>query len=236
MINNKKMFVSDYDQTFYINDIDIEKNKKAVSEFESKGNFFIIATGRSYLDLKNKVETYNIRYNYAILNHGATIIDSNDSIIYNCSIDNAIISKIKDEINIEKAVRVFCCSALESRVDINYNNLTKIHIKYNTKDEAMEINKILNNKYSQYINSYYVTGDSIEIISNKTNKSNAIRLLKQKFNIDNKNIYTIGDGFSDIEMVKDFNGYCMEESVEELKKVAIKEYKSVSELIAEVMG
>lgn len=235
MINNIKMFVSDYDQTFYINDIDIEKNKMAVSEFESKGNFFIIATGRSYLDFKNKVEAYNISYNYVILNHGATIIDSNDNIIYNCSIDNAIISKIKDEINIEKAVRFFCCSALESRVDINYNNLTKIHIKYNTKEEAMEINKILNNKYSQYINSYYVTGDSIEIISNKTNKSNAIRLLTQKFNIDDKNIYTIGDGFSDIEMVKDFNGYCMEESVEELKKVAIKEYKSVSELIAEVM-
>lgn len=235
MINNKKMFVSDYDQTFYINDIDIEKNKMAVSEFESRGNFFIIATGRSYLDFKNKVEAYNISYNYVILNHGATIIDSNDNIIYNSPIDNEIISKIKDEINIQKAVRFFCCSALESRVDINYNDLTKIHIKYNTKEEAMEINKILNNKYSQYINSYYVTGDSIEIISNNTNKSNAIRLLAQKFNINDKNIYTIGDGFSDIEMVKDFNGYCMEESVEELKKVAIKKYKSVSELIAEVM-
>lgn len=53
--------------------------------------------------------------------------------------------------------------------------------------------------------------------------------------IDAKNIYTIGDGFSDIEMVKDFNGYCMEDSVEELKKVAKKAYKSVSELITEVM-
>ncbi len=142
---NKKIIISDYDQTFYINDEDIERNKVAVSKFEEKGNLFIIATGRSYLDFKNKVEAYNI-------------------------------------------------------------------------------------------NSYYVTGDSIEIISSKTNKSNAIRLLTQKFKIDDKNIYTIGDGFSDIEMVKDFNGYCMEESVEELKKVAIKEYKSVSELITEVMG
>lgn len=36
-------------------------------------------------------------------------------------------------------------------------------------------------------------------------------------------------------MVKNFNGYCMEESVEELKKVAIKQYKSVSELIKGVI-
>lgn len=99
----------------------------------------------------------------------------------------------------------------------------------------MKINENLNNKYSQYINSYYVTGNAIEIISNKTNKSKAIKLLTQQFKIDDRNVYTIGDGFSDIEMVKNFNGYCMEESVEELKKVAKKQYKSVSGLIREVM-
>lgn len=235
MKKNKKIIISDYDQTFYINDEDIEKNKIAVSEFESKGNLFMIATGRSYLDFKNKAETYNINYSYVILNHGATIIDSNDNIIYNFPINNKIISKIEDEVNIEKSINFFCCSALESRVDIKQKDLTKIHIKYNTKEEAMKISEKINNKYSQYINSYYVTTNAIEIISSKTNKSNAIRLLTQKFNIEDKNIYTIGDGFSDIEMVKNFNGYCMEESVEELKKVAIKEYKSVSELIAEVM-
>lgn len=235
MINAKKMVVSDYDQTFYINDIDIEKNKMAVSEFESKGNIFIIATGRSYLDFKYKAEAYNINYNYVILNHGATIIDSNDNVIYNCPIDHKIISKIKDEIDIQKTVNFFCCSALEKGVDIDCNNLTKIHIRYNTREEAMEVSNLLNSKFSQYITSYWLMGDSVEIISNNTNKSNAIRLLAQKFNINDEDIYTIGDGFSDVEMVKKFNGYCMEESVEELKKVAIKEYKSVSELIVEVM-
>ena len=45
----KKVLVSDYDQTFYINDEDIEKNKLAVSEFRKEGNIFVIATGRSYL-------------------------------------------------------------------------------------------------------------------------------------------------------------------------------------------
>ena len=53
----------------------------------------------------------------------------------------------------------------------------------------MLINKTLNNKYAQYINSYYVSGDSVEVVSNKTNKSKAIKLLTQKFNVDTKNIY-----------------------------------------------
>ena len=232
---NKKIIVSDYDHTFYINDEDIEKNKIAVAEFEKKGNIFTIATGRSYFDFKNKANIYKINYNYVILNHGATIINGNDEVIYNFSIDNNIISKIKDEINLENSIEHFCCSELESRVDFKHSNLTKIRVKYNTREEAMKINNILNKKFSEYINSYYVSNNAVEIISNKTNKSSAIKLLIQKFNIDKKEVYTIGDGFSDINMVQDFNGYCMAESVEELKKIAIGQYNSVSELIKEVM-
>lgn len=63
----------------------------------------MIATGRSYLDFKNRAETYNINYSYVILNHGATIIDSNDNIIYNFPINN----KIEDEINIEKSILLY---------------------------------------------------------------------------------------------------------------------------------
>ena len=123
---NKKIIISDYDQTFYINDEDIERNKVAVSEFEEKGNLFIIATGRSYLDFKNKVEAYNINYNYVILNHGATIIDSNDNIIYNFTIDNEIISKIKDEN--ERA-------SLEERLDSLYE-IIKFDIDKNNDGET----------------------------------------------------------------------------------------------------
>ena len=50
----KKILVSDYDQTFYLNDEDIEKNKTSVKKFRDKGNIFIFATGRSYMDFMKK--------------------------------------------------------------------------------------------------------------------------------------------------------------------------------------
>ena len=37
-------------------------------------------------------------------------------------------------------------------------------------------------------------------------------------------------------MIKDFKGYAMIDSVEELKNIAKKEYKSVSELINEIIN
>ena len=232
---NPKILVSDYDQTFYLNDEDIEMNKKAVSKFRKEGNIFVIATGRNYFDFHNKVELYNFEYDYVIINHGATILDKNGNVLANFSINNEIINKIKEDLQLEKSIKYFCCSKLESRVDFEHRDLTKIGVIYNSKEEAMFMNNIINNKYSNYVNSYYVTKNSVEIISNKTNKSNAINLLLDRLNILKENIYTIGDGYSDIEMIKNFNGYAIINAVDELKELAIKEYESVSNLIDEII-
>ena len=229
------MLVSYYDQTFYINDNDIEKNKKAVEQFQNKGNIFVIATGRSYLDFKNKLDLYNFNYDYVILNHGATILDKDNNIFANYSIDSNIIKDIYEDLNIKESINSFNCSELESRVDFNHQNLTKINVKYNSREEAMRINKIINDKYSNYVVSYFVNTNSIEIISNQTNKSNAINILIERLGLSKDDIYTIGDGYSDIDMIKDFNGYAIKDSVEELKQVSIKEYESVSDLINDML-
>lgn len=234
-MNTKKVLVSDYDQTFYLNDEGIEINKKAIAKFRKEGNIFVIVTGRSYFDFYNKVNVYNLEYDYVIINHGATILDKNDNIFATFSIRDEIINNIKKDLQLDKSIESSCCSKLESRVDFEHKDLTKIAVIYNSKEEAMTINEIINDKYKDYVNSYYVTENSLEIISNKINKANAIHLLLKRLNISRENVYTIGDSYSDIEMIKDFNGYAMINSVDELKQVATKEYESVSNLIDEIM-
>lgn len=246
----KKILVSDYDKTFYLNDEDIEKNKIAVEKFRKQGNVFVIATGRSYYDIQKKINEYKINYDYLIINHGASILSEKDEIIYNFSIENEIISKIRNdlEVNIQnmkvdlendtsktQTNKYFCCKGKASRLDFNNKDLTKINIKLDSEEMANKINNMMNDKYSENINCYKVSNDIVEIISKEINKSKAIKLLADYYDLDNKFIYTIGDGYSDIEMIKNFNGYAMKDSVEELKKVAKKEYESVSELINEIM-
>ena len=235
MSTYKKILVSDYDQTFYLNDEDIEKNKIAINRFREKGNIFVIATGRSFFDFKNKSDLYDIDYDYVIINHGATILNKNNNITYNFSINNEIIDELKQDLEIEKSMKTFCCSELESRVDFDYKNLTKIHVKYNDKETAMTINDKINKKYDKYINAYFVTGNAIEIIAKETDKSFAIELLLKDLEVSKNCVYTIGDGYSDIEMIRNFNGYCMKETVDELKALAEKEYESVSSLVNDLM-
>ena len=232
----KKLLVSDYDQTFYINDEDIEKNKIAVNEFRKKENIFVIATGRSYADFMKKKNKYNIECDYLIINHGATILDQKDNIIFNEKIPNEILESLKLDLHIENSERNFCCSILESRVEFEHKNLTKIHVKYNDLEYSNKILKKLEEKYNGFLNSYLVSGNSIEIISKNANKSKAIKLLSKEIEIGQEKIYTIGDGYSDIEMVKDYNGYAMKESVDGLKNVALEEIDSVSDLIRKIEG
>ena len=232
----KKLIASDYDRTFYLNDEDIERNKVAIDEFLKLGNKFIIATGRSYYDIMKKINKYNLIYDYAIINHGATIINKENKVIFNLSIDNQIIKELKKDLELEKSIDWFCCSELESRTDFEHKNLTKINVKYKTKAKSIKMNEKINQKYSSYVTSYNITSSSIEIVSNKTNKSKAIKMLADKLEVENKNIYTIGDGYSDIQMVKDFNGYCMHESVEELKNTAMGECASVSDLVNKILS
>jgi len=231
----KKILVSDYDQTFYISDEDIEKNIIAVNEFRKRGNIFVIATGRSYFDFKSQVNLYCLKYDYVILNHGTTILDNKDNIISNFSIKNEIIESLKNDLDIEKSVDGFCCSRLESRVDFDYKDLTKINIKYDSENETKYIYNLIKEKYSNSVELYYVNNKILEIISNKINKSKAISLLLNKLNMVKDNVYTIGDGYNDIEMIKDFNGYAMKNAVEDLKLNVEKEYNSVFEFIYEIM-
>ena len=231
-----KLLVSDYDKTFYLNDYDIEKNKSYVNKFINLGNMFVIATGRSYQDFHEKLDIYKFNYDYVILNHGSTIIDKNNKILFNSPIPNEIISQIKNSLDLNNCINYFCCSGTLSRVNFEYKDITKINVKYNTKKEASEKVNYINNKYCDWVKSYLINEYSIEIISNKTNKAIAINCLIKYFNNINKNnVYVIGNGYSDIEMVKEFNGYCMIESIDELKKIAKKEYDSVSTLIEEIL-
>lgn len=232
-----KMLVSDYDQTFYISDEDIENNKIYVNKFIDSGNSFVIATGRSYLDFHNKLDIYKFNYNYAILNHGATIIDKNNKVLFNIGISNEILSQLQNDLSLSECINYFCCSGIDSRVNFEHKDLTKIHVKYDLKEYALDKANYINDKYGNYVKAYYVNTNSVEIISNKTNKAKAIYwLIKFCNNVNKANTYVIGDSYSDIEMVQEFNGYCMEDSVSQLKSIVNKEYNSVSSLIKEILN
>ena len=233
----KKMLVSDYDGTFYTDEDNVKLNVEEVEKFRRLNNLFVIATGRSYYDFGKKKKKYDIKYDYLVINHGATILNKEEETISNYVIDENVKLDLVKELDLQDQEIMFACSGLESRVSIKNKNITKINKKYRTLEEAKEINDYINKKYKDKVESYLLpTSNAVEVISAKTNKAKAVQELSNLENIKKDNVYTIGDSYNDVEMIEKFNGYSIENAKEEVKKVSKGECSSVSKLIKKLIN
>lgn len=235
---NKKVLVVDYDRTLFINNDDMLNNINSINKFRENGNIFIIATGRTYNSLKKEIDKYNIEYDYLILNHGSLVIKKDKSTLFHYKIDKNILFDITSYLSKYKPKSVMYSYYTEDTSNINNPDISKITIGFQKDIETFK--KVMMDvvkKYNNKLNIYFTQNFEIEIISKETNKSKAIDLLMKKVNFKKENIYTIGDSYTDIEMINDYNGSCMEKSIDILKNNKnIKKYSSVSVLIKDILN
>lgn len=238
----KKVIISDFDDTLYVNNKINDKDVKSINKFRNEGNLFVVATGSSYTSFLRKVGNTKLNYDYLIVNHGSTIFKEND-IILNEVLDSNVLKEIIKKYNLENKNNYtliknsfgnFFSTARKGLVAPNTKSITKVHLEFNDENFKQELDYIKSN-YTDIINVYEIYNNKIEIISIKASKLIAIDKILKLENINNNNVYAIGDGNSDIEMIKKYNGYAMKSSVFELKKHCIKEVSNVSELIKDLL-
>jgi len=233
----KKILFSDYDNTLYKNDESIKNNVKYINKFVKVGNMFSIASGRSYIDIKDELNRYNIPFNYLILNHGATILDNNLNIIKYYIINKDVVKDIYNYIN--KYNVSYKCIYSKDKKNVNIlDNVVKLLYIFNNKDEMIKVKEYIDSKYYSYVKTYiseHIDHITLEIISNLTSKSNGIRFILEKENIKKDNVYVIGDNYNDIEMLLDYNGYGVSNSIENIKNITTKLYDNVSDLIKDII-
>ena len=227
-----KLLASDYDLTFYTDDINYEKNIEKLKEFR-KNNLFVIVTGRTYLDYIN-VSKNKIDCDYLVVNHGATII-KNGEVIKNTLIDSNDIKKLKKIFNFDN-LNYFVGSNKVSKRDINDKEISKIHIELDSEKEAIKAVKYINDHFEN-LNAYglIIHKNQIEIVSNLADKVCAIDYIKSIENIDDENIYTVGDGYTDINMLKKYKGYAMDSALDIVKSNAVGVVDSVATLMDNII-
>ena len=232
----KKILISDYDGTFYQNDRDIKKNIDKVNEFRTLDNLFVLATGRSYVDSKQKIDKYEIPYDYLILNHGALLLSKDLEIIKVFTLDKELVDSILEYANNDKDIYdVILISAFDKNVTDTLN-IVKIMLKLYSYDKALEVKNYIDKSYPN-IGSYLARDEEhylVEVVSCKASKSFMIEKILDKEKIVKKNVYTIGDGINDIEMIRDYNGYRVSNSCKELVSVTDRVIDNVSDLISRI--
>ena len=196
-----KCLISDFDGTLY--DGNFINNLKSIKEFIDDGNMFVIATGRTFKNIKNKIVEAGISYNYLICSDGASIFDSNDNIIYNKYLDNDLKEKLTLRFQNDKRVSLINYdNNFELNGDVTQDT-SRILIKTYKKTDYIQIIDELKKEYP-YL-KIYKSPNWINI-SIET-KDVAITYLEKIIQIDK--IYVVGDSYNDIEMISKYDGYIM---------------------------
>ena len=231
----KNILVSDYDETFYKSEDDIKKNIAALNKYRNADNIFVIATGRGYEYFKSQIKNHPFLYDFLILNHGATILNNNNEIIYSSTIDTTIVDDLINDLKVNESKTHFFCNGLKNYKE-KTKNIAKINIVYNSIEETIGINKKICREYSDYISSYINRSYSLEIVSKGISKKSAVKYILDNYNLLKSNIYVIGDGYSDIEMIKEFHGFAIKDAINDVKDIAVKEYNSVRDLVEDILN
>ena len=237
-----KLFVTDYDGTLYCDDDSLRKNIESFNKLHELDFKIMISTGRSFSSIKNQVTIYNIPYDYLSCADGSIIYDNNDNILTMFKMDNKIIKPIEDFYqNLEyEEIQFSYPRAYSNILNENNSDLLGINIcivteKY-TKDlvnDFIEMSKL----YPEYhfLNYMHPNYSYLCVKPSGIDKSSTIDYLKEKFNMNDFDIYVIGDSYNDKEMIEKYHGVCMKDAWPEIINISKKAYDNVYDYIEDII-
>lgn len=233
-----KLLVSDFDSSFYTDDVNILKNVLELNKFKNN-NLFMLSSGRSFNSLKKMCLKYNISYDYLSCADGSILYDKDDKIVVKYNLNESILTKflsLKDLVNFLEIQYSYPDDYYNKYLNNDIIGCNIVVENNNITDEFVNKYNELKEKFKNYdFLVYDHTGITYFCLKNKgINKSTTIKYLEDLLNLDKNNIYTVGDSENDYYMLKNYNGYYIGIVNDRIKNVCIKSYNQVYELLAEL--
>lgn len=245
-----KLFVTDFDRTLFVDRKISSEDINSIKDWQSKGNLFVVATGRDINSINEKIGIYNIKPDYLICNNGAALFDKDKNKILSNFIDRNIIfnvidyiynnyegglslSEVNGKISIEPKKGISherdCKKLIDYKDLYSIGEVYQIHKRFQGEDYTKVLEEDLNSKFFNHIIAY-ANSHNVDIVAKNVNKSRAIKYLEDNLiNIDK--IITIGDSYNDIQMILDYDGFIVSSAKENLKKKVRNVCSSVSECL-----
>jgi len=241
MVIKMKLFVTDYDNTLYIDEESMKLNIQKLNELKKQDYIIVISTGRSIPSIKEKILEYNIPFDYINCADGSILYDNKFQLLKSFELKKEIINEIinfKNNISYEE-MQVSYIDGYSNILDLS-KEISGINIVIHNNNITDKTKTLFNNLKQKYPDYNYLVYNHIPysyfcIKQKGVSKAKGITFLKEHLNIRDKDIYVIGDSENDIEMLKEYNGVCVDNSYDEVLKLCKKHYKNVSDYINELL-
>lgn len=246
-----KILVSDVDHTIYFLDERDAKNSKAIKSFKEKDNMIIACSGRGLNGIIETEKEMDIKFDHYILLNGALIADKDRNVLKHEKIDFQCLKGILKVVNNEKLgvcindgynyhlVQGTHPSLKYEDIGLFEGKVSALAVAYRKQDGEFEellnrcVDKI-NSLYGEYVTAYKNT-KYIDIVPSGCSKGQAINDLEKEWNLDHKDIYTIGDSENDVTMLSNkYVSFTFKNSKAFLKEMAnhvVEEFPECLEII-----
>ena len=118
--------------------------------------------------------------------------------------------------------------------NVSNDNIVEYHIRY--KDKKSKDIFVKNLRHGKLFAFYHDPDDplSAHLFDKRNDKVKAIQTVAALEHISQDRIYTIGDGYNDLSMIKKFNGFAIRNSKDAVKYESLGTYETVSELMEDI--
>ncbi len=235
----KKLFVCDFDGTLYKknNERQFRTALEEVKRLKSKGNEFVVATGRPLHLLKPFFEDFNNMY--FISNDGA-VFSKGFEILYSVPVDKELIKERFCNYNGDFLAYGQCITYAKFKeknigfkIDEFYrHHVMRINCVSEIEEDIYKVNFIGKEPETDFLdkcwNSYGIT----EYVAKGVNKGECLKIVQKALGFTNENTIVIGDGENDISMMEyGDKSYAMMSAPPSVKSKADKIAEGVLEIL-----
>ena len=220
------IIASDFDRTLYVEDENtLNMNIKSIDSFISKGNIFIIITGRMYTDIKLLLDKYKINYSFLICEDGAKIFNEFDYSIKDYLLPKEKIDQIED---IFKEYNEDFYLDDGYNITTNKNDCVKVTSLIKDRNNSKKIVERIKKDVDVYV---YLSKSYINITDSSTSKSIALEYLIYYKDFYKEDLYVLGDDINDYEMLSNFKGGVMKHHSKALDELNKEEFDTLYDFI-----
>ena len=255
----KYIVASDFDGTLIQNGVVNDKTVNAIKKLQKQGHFFGVVTGRDYVMGYEVFKKFDLfPFDFVITHNGASACDKDGNIYFSEFIKGGEVrgkSTLAQEL-IERCMELSSdsCGIAFNKTRLDFHpdfpdggkgkdreysahsalkdvtDFVLANVVCKTADAAFEVTEKLKTEFGDVLNPLQ-NGRCIDISAVGVDKSHGIKKLAEHLCVSTDCIWTAGDNYNDIPMIKAFHGCAMSDGVKDLKDIAEYVCDDVGEVI-----
>ena len=197
---DKRLIATDFDGTLFVNGEITPETRKAIDLWRADGRLFGIVTGRGE-DFFDKIREEKIPVDYLIIYNGSMITDKDGNIIYERFISAETFAELENIFSGYEDIEYY------SRADGSTQH--HYYATFNCTERALEVKKDIDAVFGGKL-AVFVNGRHINIGDSGTGKAEGVRVVLDYFSLPQESAAVVGDDYNDLEMIRAFDGWAVE--------------------------